>query len=279
MGATGSGNAPQLGRDAGQAIFGADAAGYHAGRIGYPDELYDIVLADLPNNPAVLEVGAGTGLVTEALLARGVGELVAVEPSPKLVAFTRQRLPDPRLTLLTAAFPDVTIERQFDLAVCAAAFHWMEPYAALAKVRSLLKPGGRWAVWWNSYRNHGVGDPLADEITPLLDGVALPPSDGLVGHYSLDVPFHTRVIEDGGFADVEHHLFRRERTLDAAEVRALYASYSYVRLLASADRDRLLDRITDLVDGKFSGRAPNVVLTSLYTGRLADAARVSEPRP
>jgi SAM-dependent methyltransferase len=267
-------DSPQLRRDAGQAIFGADAAGYHAGRIGYPDDLYEIVLAGTPSHPAVLEIGSGTGLVTEALLARGVGDLVAVEASADLVAFTRERLPDRRLSLLTAAFPDVEMTQRFDVIVCAAAFHWMEPHAALAKVASLLKPGGRWAVWWNSYRNHGVGDALADQITPLLDGIALPPSDGLLRHYSLDAPFHTRLIENAGFTDVTQHVFRRERTLDAAEVRALYASYSYVRLLAPTERDRLLDRITALVVDSFSGRAPNVVLTALYTGQLA-----SEPRP
>ena len=271
-GAAGADGAPQLRRDAGKAIFGADAAGYHAGRIGYPDELYDIVLAGMLTRPAVLEIGAGTGLVTEALLARDIGELVAVEPSAELVAFTRERLPDRRLSLVTAAFPDVTITRRFDLVVCAAAFHWMDPHAALAKVRSLLKPGGRWAVWWNSYRNHGVGDALADRITPLLEGIALPPSDGLLGHYSLDTRFHTQLLESEGFTEVRHHLFRRERMLDAAEVSALYASYSYVRLLPPADRDRLLDRITALVDDVFDGRAPNVTLTALYTGRLAEAA-------
>ena len=39
-------------------------------------------------------MGTGTGLVTEALLARGVERLVAVEPSAELVAYTRARLPD-----------------------------------------------------------------------------------------------------------------------------------------------------------------------------------------
>ena len=271
--------APSLGKDAGLAIFGADPAGYHAGRVGYPKELYDLVLAGLPAAPEVLEVGAGTGLVTEALLTRGVNALVAVESSAELVAYTRERLPDPRLTLVTAAFPDVSITRQFDLIVCAAAFHWMDPHEALAKVRSLLKPGGRWAVWWNSYRNHGVGDALADRITSLLEGVALPPSDSLLGHYSLDEPLHRGLIEGAGFTDASHRVFRRERTLDTGQVRALYASYSYVRLLPPAERESLLDRIAALVDNEFGGLAPNVILTSLYAGVLHPSAYLNEPPP
>ncbi len=253
-----------LARSDGHAIFGADAAGYHAGRLGYPDELYNIVVRDARD---ILEIGPGTGLVTEALLARNVRRVVAVEPSSDLVAFTRARLPDPRLTLVTAAFPDGEIAGGFDLAVCAAAFHWMEPVAALAQVRALLVPSGRWAMWWNSYRNHGVGDALADRITPLLAGIALPPSDTLHRHYSLDVDRQIAVLTANGFVDVEHQLFRRERVLTTAEVHVLYASYSYVRLLPAAERDALLTRISAVVDTEFGGRAPNVTLTALYTCR------------
>ncbi len=259
---------PQLEREAGRAIFGAEAAGYHAGRIGYPDELYDIVFAGVPEEPDVLEIGTGTGLVTQALLARGVHMLVAVEPSAELVGYTRTRLPDPRLTLITAPFPDVAIAGQFDLAVCAAAFHWMDPDAALARVKSLLRPGGRWAVWWNSYRNHGVGDALADRITPLLDGVALPPSDRPLGHYSLDVAYHRTLLEGAGFIDVHDQVFRRERTVSAGQVRAMYESYSYVRLLPEDRRRELVDRIVSIVEDEFAGAAPNITLTALYTARL-----------
>lgn len=261
-------NSGQLEREAGRAIFGADAAGYHAGRIGYPDELYDIVFANLPAEPDVLEIGTGTGLVTQALLERGVRTLVAVEPSAELVAYTRARLPDPRLTLITAPFPDVAIADRFDLAVCAAAFHWMDPDAALARVKTLLRPGGRWAVWWNSYRNHGVGDALADRITPLLEGIALPPSDRPHGHYALDVAHHLGLLERAGFTDVRSYVFRRERTMSAAQVRALYESYSYIRLLPDDQRRALIDRIVMIVEDEFTGEAPNVTLTGLYTGHL-----------
>lgn len=260
------GDTPPLARTEGRAIFGADASGYHAGRLGYPDALYDIVVRDAPD---VLEIGSGTGLVTEALLARDVHRVVAVEPSVELVAYLRTRLPDQRLSFITGPFPNVVIAGRFDLAVCAAAFHWLDPVPALAKVRALLVPGGRWAMWWNSYRNHGIGDTLADRITPLLAGIALPPSDTLHRHYSLDVDRQVDGLAKNGFIDIEHHLFRRERVLTTAEVRALYASYSYVRLLPPTGRDELLDRITALVEDEFGGQALNVTLTALYICRSA----------
>ena len=255
----------QLSRESGRTIFGADAAGYHAGRIGYPAELYDDIYAQVHGDPAVLEIGAGTGLVTEALLARRLASLVVVEPAAELVAFIRERLRDDRLTLITSGFVEAAISDSFDLIVCAAAFHWLDPDAALARVRALLRPGGTWAMWWNSYRNHGVGDPFADAITPLLEGIALPPSDSLAGHYSLNADLHTRTLAAAGFHTIRHRVFRRERTLDRAEVRKLYDSYSYVRLLPADQRADLLDRIDAIVTTKFGGQAPNVVLTAYYS--------------
>ena len=257
----------QLERGAGSALFGADATGYHAGRIGYPDELYDAVLARAVSSPRTLEIGAGTGLATEALLARQPSALTVVEPAPELVAFLRKRLVDPRLSFVTSGFLEASVEGPFDLMVCAAAFHWMEPQAALARIRALLTTGGVWAMWWNSYRNAGIGDPLADAITPLLADIALPPSDRLAGHYSLDSASHLKTLTDAGFTAVEHHVYRRERVLSAAQVRSLYASYSYVRALPDEQRAALLGAIDNLVETQFAGAAPNVTLTSCYSAQ------------
>lgn len=95
-----------LGREAGQAAFGVDPDGYHSARLPYPDELYDELFGRLPPHPNILEIGAGTGLVTEALLARSPAALTAIEPDPALASFTANRLPDPRLTMVQAVFPE-----------------------------------------------------------------------------------------------------------------------------------------------------------------------------
>lgn len=257
----------QLSRESGRAAFGTDAAGYHAARSGYPPGLYAYVLEHIPSRPRVLEIGAGTGLVTEELLRREVAALTVVEPDAALVAFIAGRLPDPRLTLVNAAFPDKHIAGPFDLIVCAAAFHWMEPVAALARVRDLLVPGGTWAMWWNSYRNTGRGDALSDAVTPLLEGIALPPSDSLHGHYSLDETLHRATLTKAGFERVDYQLFQTERMLSTAQVLALYQTYSYIRLLDPDRRARFLDALAEIVETRFGGLAPNLILTPLYRAR------------
>ncbi|NNM78543.1 class I SAM-dependent methyltransferase [Sphingomonas sp. ID1715] len=254
-----------LSRQAGQLSFGTDAAGYHAGRIGYPEELFDAIFARVGPGPRILEIGPGTGLSTRSLLAREPSELVAVESDPALVDYLRREISDPRLTVVNAPFPDGQVDGVFDLVVCAAAFHWLDPQPALARIHQLLRPGGIWAMWWNAYRNPTYGDPLAQAITAMLGDVALPPSEGRDGHYSLDAALHTEALTSAGFLDVQHQHYRLDRTLTAAEARALYASYSYVRALPERRRGELLDAISNLVDREFGGRAPNVVITTAYS--------------
>jgi len=256
-----------LDRGAGRVAFGLDPKGYHAARLPYPDELYAELFVALPPRPAVLEIGAGTGIVTQALLARSVGALTAVEPDAKLAEFTERRLADPRLTMVNGAFPDAPIDGHFHLIACAAAFHWMEPRPALARVEDLLLPDGTWAMWWHSYRNPGMGDELADEVSPLLQDIPLPPSATLTRHYSLDEKSHRQTLADAGFRSIEFRLYRSERELTTEAAVALYSSYSFVRVLEPERRARLLDGLAELVERRFAGRAPNLVLTPLYFAR------------
>lgn len=259
---------PSLDREVGGVAFGLDAEGYHAARLPYPDELYDELFGRVPKLAQVLEIGAGTGLVTQALLARDVSQVTAVEPNRALAAFTRRRIKDDRLSMILGAFPQIAIPGEFDLIVCAAAFHWMDPHQALARVKEKLASGGLWAMWWHSYRNPGMGDALADEISPLLRDIALPPSASLERHYSLDENVYRKLLAEAGFGTVEYRLYESRRELTTEAVIALYKSYSFVRVLPHDRRAMLLDSLGDLVEKRFGGRAPNLVLTPLYFAKI-----------
>ncbi len=263
--------AAHLSRAAGRAIFGTDAAGYHASRSGYPADLYDKIFARVGARPRILEIAAGTGLATEALLARDPDALVIVESDPELARFLKDRFPDPRVTVVNANFPDVQLEGPFDLITCAAAFHWMEPESAFARIQALLRPGGIWAMWWNSYCNPGVGDAFADRIYPMLLKLDLPPSWTATGHYGLDAAHHTRVLGAAGFTDIETNKYRRERVLREEDIRALYETYSFIRLLPQHEQNALFATFAQIIADDFGGSVPNVILTALYTGAKSNA--------
>ncbi|MEO5494969.1 MAG: class I SAM-dependent methyltransferase [Sphingomonas sp.] len=262
----------RLARETGRAVFGVDPAGYHSARLDYPAELYDLILdrAESEHLRAIAEIGPGTGLATQHLLPSASERYVAIEPDPALADYLRNAFSDDVFEVVKADFVAAPLEGQFDLIAAASVFHWLDPDAALARIRTLLRPGGRVAIWWNAYRNPGIGDPFADATMPLLDGIDLPPSESMRGHYSLDAELHVSRLRGAGLVDVEQRLFRRERMLSAVDVRALYSSYSFVRALPAERRTALLDSLASLVDDQFGGTAPNVVLTALYFASAPD---------
>ena len=259
-------SARRLERAVGSSVFGADASGYHEARLDYPAELYVAIRARCGDRAglSILEIGPGTGLATADLLKLAPVRLVAVEPDPALCAHLAATIDDGALHIVEGGFETAPIATMFDLACSAAAFHWLEPEPALARLRRLLRSGGCLALWWNVYRQPGIGDAFADAVTPLISRLELPPSEGLTGHYSLDVDLHRSQMVAAGFEDFAPFLFRRERRLDTAQVRALYASYSYIRSLPPPERESLLDDIAMLANDGFGGIVPNVTLTPLY---------------
>ncbi|HYZ47349.1 MAG TPA: class I SAM-dependent methyltransferase [Sphingomonas sp.] len=257
--------ARRLPRSVGGHVFGSDVEGYRVARIGYPTELYAAIRARCGGAPDTIEIGPGTGLATAELLTNlQPARLVAVEPDPALADHLHRAIVDPRLRIVAEPFASAYVEGRFDLACAAASFHWLDPDAAFARLRMVLRPGATLALWWNVYRQVGVGDEFADAVTPLLDDIDLPPSEGSDGHYSLNADFHREAVTGAGFLDFAAMLFRRDRILDAEGVRALYASYSYVRALPDPRREALLEEIVSLAKTEFGGTVRNVVLTPLY---------------
>ena len=254
--------AARLPRAAGRTVFGMDAAGYHASRPGYPAPLYRLIAARMPATAAIAEIGPGTGLATETLDAFAPRRFVAFEPDPVLAANLQTRFA--HLEVIDDDFCRANVEGGFDLIAAASSFHWLDPDEAFDKARALLKPGGCLAIWWNVYRQRGIGDPFAEAVEPLLAGLDLPPSEAADRHYSLDVDLHRDRLLAHGFDNVAHRVFRRRRALSPARARALYASFSLVRLLPLSQREALLDAIERLVAEQFDGSASSVVLSPLY---------------
>lgn len=256
-----------MARHEGRALFGLDAHGYEQARLGYPAELYDAVAARAGGlaGRAAFEIGPGTGLVTRELLDRGVGRLVAIEPDTVLADQLPSFAGGDALEVVNAPFEDADLAAAaFDIGCAAAAFHWLDIAPSLAKVHAALAADGTWAMWWNSYRNPHHGDAFAHAVMPLLAGVEFPPMQSIDGHGSLDDRYWRGELTAAGFTRIDHVVVRRERMVSAAAIRALYATYSFIRRLGDDARMRLLEGIETMAETEFGGSVPNVVLTSSY---------------
>lgn len=131
-------------------VFDGVADEYDAVRRGYPDRLVDecVSRGGLRPGARVLEVGCGTGKLTELLVARGLG-VFAVDPGPNLVAATRRRLgaAADRVDFRIATFEEARLPAAaFAGLFSATAFHWPDPAVSWRKAAFHLATGGLLAL-------------------------------------------------------------------------------------------------------------------------------------
>lgn len=257
-----------LDRAVGTTAFGADVAGYAAGRLDYPGEVFAILgeRGGLAPGACILEIGPGTGQATRELLDAGAARVVAVEPDPELSAHLRG-WGEARLDVATMAFgPAVPGDDGFDLIVAATAFHWLEAGPALGDVRRLLKPGGHFAMWWNVFSEPGE-DRLFDA---LFDGLARPPSMLSDQHYSLDAEARIADLAAAGLTGIEHIMLERSIAMTPASLRALFATFSAVRQLPQEQREARLGAVETQALRERGERFERVFQTPMYIARPPD---------
>lgn len=131
--------------------FNGAAAQYAANRPSYPDALFDTI-EELAGRPLagsrVVDVGAGTGMATARLHARGA-DVLAVEPGDGMAAEFRRALPDvPVVRGNGNALP--LADHCADVLTYAQAWHWTDPARAVPEALRVLRPGGALALWWNT---------------------------------------------------------------------------------------------------------------------------------
>lgn len=131
--------------------FNTAAAQYAANRPSYPPALFT-TLEDLAARPLkgaqVVDVGAGTGIATTLLHARGA-DVIAVEPGEGMAAEFRRAHPDIPLVRGTGdALPLATASADF--LTYAQSWHWTNPAHSLPEAFRVLRPGGALALWWNT---------------------------------------------------------------------------------------------------------------------------------
>jgi malonyl-CoA O-methyltransferase len=112
-----------------------------------------IAALDLPAAPRVLEIGCGTGFLTGALLAEGIGgDWLVTDIAPEMVERCRTRIavppqgPSLRFAVLDGEHGALP-EGPFDLICSSLAVQWFDDApAGLARLAQRLAPGGHLIV-------------------------------------------------------------------------------------------------------------------------------------
>lgn len=130
--------------------FDNAAAAYAENRPSYPPTVLDAVeeLAGRPLRGArIADIGAGTGLATALLQARGA-HVVAVEPGPAMASQLRLRLPTIPLVLGDGDRLPLA-SGSLDVLTYAQSWHWTDPRSSVPEALRVLRHDGTLALWWN----------------------------------------------------------------------------------------------------------------------------------
>src|ERR1700733_1620283 len=137
--------------------FGSDAERYDRARPRYPDAMVEAIVAASPGAD-VLDVGCGTGIAARQFQAAGC-RVLGVEPDARMAGLARRFGVEAEVAKFEAWDSG---GRAFDAVIAGQAWHWVDPVAGAVKAAQVLRPGGRLAVFWNSFRPPAdVGEAFA----------------------------------------------------------------------------------------------------------------------
>ena len=209
--------------------FGQVSDAYDRGRPSYPPDATAWLVCDKPDR--VLELGAGTGQLTEQLVALG-HDVIATDVSEPMLRRLAARVPSAPRALAEAEHLPVRT-RSVDLGVAAQAFHWFDVARALPEIARVLRPGRSLAVVWNS----------RDERIPWVRRLGAIIGEG--GHQSDPT---AAIDESGMFETVQSSTFRFWQPMTLPSLRDLVTSRSNIAVLSDAERDRVLGKVDALYD-------------------------------
>lgn len=216
-----------------------DAAGYDRARPRYDALVVDELIAQLglePGSP-VLELGAGTGQLSGALLEAGL-DLTAVEPLDATRELLAAAIGPERV--LAGRAEEIPLGDASVRAVCAAdAFHWFDERRAMPEIKRVLRPGGGVAILRTA---PVIDEPWSRELGEVI--TRMRPEHPA---------FNTRgaaaaLEEDPAFGPVRETTVTSRRDLDREALVALVGTFSWVATMPAEERERLLAGVGEVLD-------------------------------
>lgn len=95
--------------------------------------------------PDILEIGCGTGFLTEEIIRKYPGaNILATDLSPSMIEYTKTKFTQDNVRFDVMDGENPQTDKTFDLIVSNMTFQWFEnPESSIAALKKLLKPGGQ----------------------------------------------------------------------------------------------------------------------------------------
>ena len=224
--------------------FGAVAAAYAEHRPGYAQAAVRWALGGVPS-PRVLDLRAGTGKLTAALVALEA-EVVAVEPDSAMLTELRRALPTVRAFSGSAeAIP--LPHASFDAVLAGNAMHWFDMAVAGLEIARVLVPDGILAGLWNVVDDRV---PWVAALERVSGRAAFGPRDTLSSWRAATANLH--LPSDGSvthFGSPEQREFPHGQRRTADSLIATIATRAGVLVMTEQEREGTLGRIGGFLGG------------------------------
>lgn len=184
----------------------------------------------------VVDLGAGTGLLTRVLLGLG-HEVTPVEPDDEMRGqwSARGDLMKPQAGSAEAIpLPDASV----DAVVAGQAYHWFDRTKAHPEIARVLRPGGVFAPLWN-IRDESVA--WVAELSRMADDI---------GRRGSAHPAEMSDIEFGPlFGRTQREVFRHAVTMTGAALIAMMRTRSYYLTATAVKQAQIETALHDLTAG------------------------------
>jgi SAM-dependent methyltransferase len=245
--------------------FGVDPGRYDRTRPDYPGDLIRRIVAGSAGSD-VLDVGCGTGIAARQFQAAGC-TVLGVEPDARMAAWARTH----ELAVEVATFEEWDpAGRTFDAVIAGQAWHWVDPVVGAAKAAKVLRPGGRFAAFWNVDQPPvELAEAFADVYQRVLPDSPMARRMRAVGPDAYDPLCATAadgIRQTGAFGEPERwqddwqRTYTREAWLDLLPTQGLHTR------LPAATLDELLVGVGAAIDaagGSFPMRYTTVTVTAV----------------
>lgn len=241
--------------DAASRGFERGAADYRSARPSYHPRIVDEVARRAAGAP-VVELGAGTGILTGELVARGL-DVTAVEPVEAMRRVLVEDVPGADARDGTAEAVPVA-PGTAGAVVAAQSFHWFDPGPALDEIARVLRPAGQLLTVWN-VRDESVA--WVAEWTRIVDRYA-----GTTPRYRT-MDWRRAILSDPRFVLEDERSVANPQPVDAETVVRRALSTSFVAALPGPEQAVVAQQVRDAV-GRPGERFDHPYTSELQAWRL-----------